>query len=99
MGAARYPQTDGQSKCTIQTIKQILWMYLNKSESNWQKWLPLVEFWYNSAVYKSTGKSLFEIVQRRNPKNPINTALEVDWMHSNQKAVEIIDEILRTQTL
>jgi hypothetical protein len=74
-------------------------MYLNKSGSNWREWLPLVEFWYNSATHESTGKSPFEIVQGRNPRNPVNAALEVDWTHSNQKAVEIIDEILRTHAL
>jgi hypothetical protein len=62
----------------IQTIKQILYMYLNKSGSNWKEWLPLVEFWYNSVVYKSTRKSPFKIVQGRNPRNPVNTTLEVD---------------------
>jgi hypothetical protein len=97
--AAKHPQTDGQSERTIQTIKQILRMYLNRSGSNWREWLPLVEFWYNSAIHESTGKSPFEIVQGRNPRNPVNAALEVDWTHSNQKAVEIIDEILRTQAL
>jgi transposase InsO family protein len=97
MGAARHPQTDGQSERTIQTIKQTLRMYLNKAGTNWLKWLPMTEFWYNSATHSSTGKSPFEIVQGRNPRNPVDASLEVDWNTENAKAVELIDEILRAQ--
>jgi hypothetical protein len=34
---ARYPETDGQAEWTIQTIKQMIRMNLNKVETNWLK--------------------------------------------------------------
>jgi hypothetical protein len=62
LAAPRHQQTDGQSERTIQTIKQVLKAYLNKADTNWLTWLPMAEFWYNSAIHTSTGKSPFKIV-------------------------------------
>jgi hypothetical protein len=69
-------------------------MYLNKAGTNWLNWLPLAEFWYNSATHESTGKSSFEIVQRKNPRNPIDALIEMDWTAENAKVVEVINDLL-----
>jgi hypothetical protein len=71
-------------------------MYLNKAGTNWLNWLLLAEFRYNSATHESTDKSPFEIVQERNPRNLVNASIEVDWMAENAKAVEVIDDLLRS---
>jgi hypothetical protein len=62
IGAARHPKTDNQTEYTIQTIKWIIQMYLNKTEINWLEWFLLTEFWYNSAIHTSIDKSPFEVV-------------------------------------
>jgi hypothetical protein len=62
MRTARYLETDSQVERTIQTIKQMIRIYLNKAGTNWLEWLPLTEFWYNLATYISTGKSPFKVV-------------------------------------
>jgi hypothetical protein len=72
-------------------------MYFNKTETNWLNWLPLAEFWYNSATHESIGKSPFEIVQERNPRNPVDVSIEVDWTAENAKTVEVIDDLLQSQ--
>jgi hypothetical protein len=99
MGTARHPQTDRQSERTIKTIKQMLKMYLNKAGTNWLQWLPLAEFWYNSAKHSSTGKSPFEIVQGRNPRNPIDSAIGVDWSNDNAVATEIVKDMLSAKAV
>jgi hypothetical protein len=62
MAVVRHQQTDEQLKRTIQTIKQTIHMYLNKTGTNWLQWLPMAEFWYNSAMHASIGKSPFKVV-------------------------------------
>jgi hypothetical protein len=69
-------------------------MYLNKVNTNWLNWLPLCEFWYNSITHKNIGKSSFEIIQGLNPRNLMDTILEIEWNMENKKAVKLIDELL-----
>lgn len=96
-GAIHHPQTDGQAERTIQTIKQILQAYVSNTGADWLEWIPLVEFWYNSAKGETTEKSPFQVTQGRNPRNPVDQNWKVDWEGTDKRAVEIIDQILRAQ--
>ncbi|GJT77573.1 putative reverse transcriptase domain-containing protein [Tanacetum coccineum] len=48
MSAAYHPQTDGQSKRTIQTLEDMLRAYEIDFRKGWDRHLPLVEFYYNN---------------------------------------------------
>ena len=50
---AFHSQTDGQSKCIIQTLKDMLRAYTLDFQGGWDKYLPLSEFCYNN-IYHST---------------------------------------------
>jgi hypothetical protein len=78
LGAIHHPQTDEQSERTIQTVKQILQAYVSKTGSDWLEWIPLVEFWGNSARSETIEKSPFQITQERNPRNPVDGNWKVD---------------------
>jgi hypothetical protein len=75
----------------------VLKAYLNKADTNWLTWLLMAEFWYNSTVHTSTGKSSFEIIFGRNLRNTVDATLEVEWNKENRKAVELLDELLHSQ--
>src|SRR5438046_1020245 len=62
MSTAHHPQTDGQTERANQTILQVLRNYVNRSGSNWVKFITTVEFGINSAVNASTSKAPFEVV-------------------------------------
>ena len=49
-----YPEDDGQTECTNQTLKQYLHVYCNYQQDNWFKLLSLVEFAYNNAPSATT---------------------------------------------
>nr|GEY18109.1 retrotransposon protein, putative, Ty3-gypsy subclass [Tanacetum cinerariifolium] len=53
MSIAYHPQTDGQSKMTIQTLKDMLCAYVIDFRSSWDLHLPLVEFSYNNSYHES----------------------------------------------
>jgi len=54
-----YPEGDGQTKNTNQTLKQYLYVYCNYQQDNWSELLPLAEFVYNDALSATTGVSPF----------------------------------------
>ena len=53
MSTAFHPQTDGQSKRTIQTLEDMLRACILDLKGSWEKHLPLVEFAYNNSYQAS----------------------------------------------
>src|SRR5438477_10644174 len=54
MLTAFHPQTDGQTECLNQTLKQYLRCYVDQEQDNWVSLLPLAQFAYNSAENSTT---------------------------------------------
>ena len=65
--SAYHPQTDGQSEIANLTIIDLLKAYVTEVDqrSQWEKYLPLVEYAYNNTVHTSTGKAPFEVIEGR----------------------------------
>jgi hypothetical protein len=61
MSTSFHPQMDGITKCTNQSIAQILWMFIAFNQKDWVKWLTLVEFTINSMINRVMGMAPFEI--------------------------------------
>ncbi|KAD5317931.1 hypothetical protein E3N88_17877 [Mikania micrantha] len=60
MSTAYNPQTDGQSKRTIQTLEDMLQACVIDFGNSWETHLPLVEFSYNNSYHTSIGAAPFE---------------------------------------
>ncbi|MCO5610361.1 hypothetical protein L7F22_064597 [Adiantum nelumboides] len=57
-------QTDGQSEIANSVVLDLLKSYiLVDQKTQWEKYLPLVEFVYNNTIHSSTGKAPFEIIE------------------------------------
>jgi len=54
-----YPEADGQTKHTNQTLEQFLRIYCNYQQSDWAHLLPLAEFTYNNTPSATMELSLF----------------------------------------
>ncbi|MCO5552094.1 hypothetical protein L7F22_005604 [Adiantum nelumboides] len=67
-----HPQTDGQSEIANLTILDLLKFYVTEVDqrSQWEKYLPLVEYAYNNTIHTSTGKAPFEVIEGRS-KSPL----------------------------
>lgn len=59
MSTAEHPQTDGQTERVNQILEDMLRAYVLKRQTNWEEYLPIVGFAYNSAKHYSTGYSPF----------------------------------------
>ncbi|MCO5600970.1 hypothetical protein L7F22_055087 [Adiantum nelumboides] len=58
-----HPQTDGQSEIANSLVLDLLKSYISDQKTEWERYLPLVEFAYNNTIHSSTGKAPFEIVE------------------------------------
>ncbi|GKD70882.1 putative reverse transcriptase domain-containing protein, partial [Tanacetum coccineum] len=66
-----HPQTDGQSKRTIQTLKDMLRACVIDFGGNWDVHLPLVEFSYNNSYHSSIRCAPFEALYGRKCRSPV----------------------------
>ncbi|GJV37780.1 putative reverse transcriptase domain-containing protein [Tanacetum coccineum] len=71
MSIAYHPQMDGQSKRTIQTLKDMLWACVIDFGGNWDVHLPLVEFSYNNSYHLSIRCGPFEALYGRKCRSPV----------------------------
>ncbi|CAN6725518.1 unnamed protein product [Malus baccata var. baccata] len=65
------PQTDGQSKKTIQTLEDILRTSVLQFKDAWHKCLPLIEFAYNNSFHSSIGMSPFKALYGKPCRTPL----------------------------
>nr|GFA30819.1 putative reverse transcriptase domain-containing protein [Tanacetum cinerariifolium] len=70
MSTAYHPETNGQSKKTIQTIEDMLRACVIDFRNGWEKHLPLVEFSYNS-YHASIKTAPFEALYGRKCRSPV----------------------------
>ncbi|GJV95580.1 putative reverse transcriptase domain-containing protein [Tanacetum coccineum] len=68
MSTAYHPQTDGQSKRTIQTLKDMLRACAIDFGKGWINHLPLVEFSYNNSYHASIKAAPFEALYETTEK-------------------------------
>ncbi|GJR94525.1 putative reverse transcriptase domain-containing protein [Tanacetum coccineum] len=71
MSTAYHPQTDGQSKRTIQTLKDMLRACAIDFGKGWVNHLPLVEFSYNNSYHASIKAAPFEALYGRKCRSPV----------------------------
>ncbi len=60
LSSAYHPETDGQTERVNQVIEDMLRSYCSQQPRLWLKFLPLVEFAYNSSHHQSLGTSPFK---------------------------------------
>nr|GFB81152.1 reverse transcriptase domain-containing protein [Tanacetum cinerariifolium] len=70
MSTAYHPQTDRQSKRTIQTLEDMLRAYVIDFGNGWDKHLPLAEFSYNNSYHASIKAAPFEALYGRKCRSP-----------------------------
>lgn len=61
MSSAYHPQTDGTTESINQCLEGFLRCSVHSCPKKWALWLPLAEYWYNTAYHSALGKSPFEV--------------------------------------
>ncbi|KAK9733289.1 hypothetical protein RND81_04G057600 [Saponaria officinalis] len=87
MSSAYHPQTDGQTEVVNRCLEGYLRCMTCERPKEWAKWIPLVEWWYNTNFQSSAQKTPYEIVYGQTP------ALHVPYVLRDSK-VESVDRSL-----
>lgn len=67
---AFHPQSDGQSKKTIQTLEDMLRACALHLKGSWEDHLPLIEFAYNNSYHSNIGTTPYEALYGRPCRSP-----------------------------
>ncbi|GKA45797.1 putative reverse transcriptase domain-containing protein [Tanacetum coccineum] len=71
MSTAYHPQTDGQNKRTIQTLKDMLCACVIDFGSSWDRHLPLAEFSYNNSYHASIKVAPYVALYGQKCRSPV----------------------------
>jgi ribosomal protein L21E len=69
MSSARHPETDGQTERVNQCLEGYLRCFVSSCQKKWVQWIPLAEFWYNTTVHTTLGKTPFEVLYGHAPRH------------------------------
>ena len=62
-----HPQMNGQTERVNQVLEDMLRAYVSKRQSNWEDYLPILDFSYNSAKHATKGFSPFMLMYGYQP--------------------------------
>ena len=71
LSSAYHPQTDGQTKWTIQSLEDLLRVCVLEKKGSWESFLPLIEFTYNNNFHSTIGMAPYEALYGRRCRTPL----------------------------
>eukprot|EP00794_Sanderia_malayensis_P021472 gene21472-biopygen4070 len=74
---AYHPQCDGQVERQNRTIQDMLASIASAHKDDWDIWVSLVAYAYNTSVHESTGFSPYELVFGREARTPLELDLSL----------------------
>jgi hypothetical protein len=54
IGSSYHPQSDGETKIVNTCLEGYLHCFVSDKQTQWFKWLPLAEWWYNTSFHTAT---------------------------------------------
>lgn len=67
---AYHPESNGGLERSHHTLVEYLKHYINQKQTNWDEWIPMATFAYNTTVHSSTKFTPYELVFGMQPKLP-----------------------------
>ena len=91
MSTSYHLQTDSQTEIVNKCLEQYLRCMTRDKSNEWSKWLPVVEWWYNTSFHFSSKMTPFEVFYGKKP-------LTYTTYIPNETFVAFVDEALRAKT-
>ncbi|UYV70787.1 hypothetical protein LAZ67_8000616 [Cordylochernes scorpioides] len=97
-----HPQTDGLTERLNRTLINMLSMYVNTDQKNWDEILPFITHAYNTTIQETTGYSPFFLMFGREPTSLLddrNISVDIDKDDYDEYIKHHLDKINRTRKL
>ena len=85
-----YPQTDGQTEKTNQTLEDMLRACVLEFNGAWNKYLPLIEFSYNNSYQATIGMEPYEALYGSRCRSPVH------WYEMGESLITALDFVENT---
>ena len=90
-----HPKTNGQTKWVNQVLEDVLRAYVNKKPTNWENYLSILEFAYNSARHVSIDFSAFMLMYGFQSWSPITVVLATERLQHVKEFLQDHLDMLR----
>ncbi|UYV71114.1 hypothetical protein LAZ67_8001791, partial [Cordylochernes scorpioides] len=97
-----HPQTNGLTERLNRTLINMLSMYVNTDQKNWDEILPFITHAYNTTIQETTGYSPFFLMFGREPTSLLddrNISVDIDKDDYDEYIKHQLDKIDRTRKL
>jgi hypothetical protein len=91
-----HPQIDGQTEFVNKCLETYLRCFASKKKNQWDQWLPLAEWWYNTSYHTTTRMTPFEAIYGQNPPSVLSYFLGVSKVQAVEKMLTVREAILHT---
>ena len=104
MSSAHHPETDGQIERVNQCLEGFLRCFVSSCQKKWVQWIPLAEFWYNTTIHSTLGKTPFEVLYGHAPRHFGVDVIEScaipdlkEWFQQREQMVSLLHQHLMQQ--
>ncbi|UYV70925.1 hypothetical protein LAZ67_8001124 [Cordylochernes scorpioides] len=87
---AYHPQTNGLTERLNRTIADMLSMYMDLDQKNWDEMLPFITFAYNTTRQDSTGFSPFFLVHGREAEMTLDTIFPYSSASEGEEFIQLV---------
>jgi transposase InsO family protein len=96
-----HPQSDGQTEIVNKCLEGYLRCFVSDKQTQWFKWLPLVEWWYNTSFHTTTKMTPFMALYGYHPPSITSSLKEKskvqaveDHIKNQQQVLQILKDNL-----
>jgi hypothetical protein len=90
-----HPQSDGQTEIVNKCLEGYLRFFVSDKQTQWFKWLPLTEWWYNTSFHTATKMTPFMALYGYHPPSITSSLKEKSKVQAVEDHIENQQQILQ----
>jgi hypothetical protein len=90
-----HPQSDGQTEIVNKCLEGYLRCFVSDKQTQWFKWLPLVEWWYNTSFHTATKMTPFMELYGYHPPSITSSLKEKSKVQAVEDHIENQQQVLQ----